>query len=514
MRAGRERGVTDDRDPAFGHAGDSGVANDLDVGLLGAGDDLGDGRCKIGCRRSHFLRYKLRAALTNRCQQGAYRGFDSEVHNWVLERLVEQGAEKLGLAPKEIRRRNFILPEEFPYKIPGGNGYDSGNYPAVLDKALSMIDIGHWRKDKARLREEGRYLGIGIATTQERSAFSSTELWFWFDEPAFPITCSPESATITIDPTGSFQLLLHCQAMWGNSPETVATTVMAEETGIEPESVNVSYADTSRALPGTGPGGSRFTVMVAGAVRGVSRKLKKKLIDLAAHTLEVAPEDLELVDACVQVVGAPERSLGIADLAASAHFFALNPPPGHAERSGGEPHLRPPVHDLALTRPVRPWSLLPDHGPRLPHRGRGGRPGHRADVLPRLRRGPRRRNRGQPEEPRRARHRRLGPGPRLDAVRGARLRRGRPVQFATVLDYLVPTANEVPPFRIRHVETPSSYTEYGIKGGGEGGRTVTPSVVSAAIDDALREYGMRVTQLPVRPSDIVDLVRNTRSRTS
>ena len=121
--------------------------------------------------------------------------------NWVLERLVEQGAARLGLAPEEIRRRNFILPGEFPYKIPTGNVYDSGNQPEVLDKALSMIDLEHWRTEKARLRE---------------------------------------SATITIDPTGAFQLLLHSQAMWCNSPETVATIVLAEEFGIELESVNVS----------------------------------------------------------------------------------------------------------------------------------------------------------------------------------------------------------------------------------------------------------------------------------
>jgi CO/xanthine dehydrogenase Mo-binding subunit len=194
----------------------------------------------VGPYRFKDLRYRLRAAVTNKCQQGAYREFGSEVHNWVLEQLVEQGVARLGLAPEEIRRRNFILPGEFPYRIPTGNVYDSGNYPAVFDKALSMIDLEHWRTEKARLREQGRHIGIGIATTQERSVFSSTEFWFWFDEPAFPITSSPEGATITIDPTGAFQLLLHSQAMWGNSPETVATTVLAEEFGIEPESVNVS----------------------------------------------------------------------------------------------------------------------------------------------------------------------------------------------------------------------------------------------------------------------------------
>lgn len=478
----------------------------LQFGVGTHGNALSQG---TGPYRFKDLRYKLRAALTNKCQQGAYRGFGSEVHNWVLERLVEQGAKKLGLASEEIRRRNFIMPDEFPYKIPGGNVYDSGDYPQVLDKALGMIDVEHWRKEKERLRkEEGRYIGIGIATTQERSVFSSTEFWFWFDEPAFPITSSPESATITIDPAGQFQLLLHCQAMWGNSPETVSTTVLAEEFGVEPESVNVSYADTSRALPGTGPGGSRYTVMVAGAVRGASRKLKKKLIDIAAHSLEVSPDDLELVDGQVQVVGAPERSMGIPELAASAYFFALNLPPGM--ESGLEeaftydhPYTTLPSadrKDLGVFYPIMghachiavmevdpdtggtsflDYVAVHDAGTVVNPKSLGG-------------------------------HVTGGSTQGLGTALYEELAYDAEGQFnsATFLDYLVPSATEVPTFRMGHVETPSPYTEYGIKGGGEGGRMVTPSVVSAAIDDALAEYGMHVRELPVRPSVIVQTVQD------
>lgn len=459
------------------------------------------------------LKYRLRAALTNKCQQGAYRGFGSEVHNWVLERLIDKAAQELGLLPEEIRRRNFIQPDQFPYKIPGGNLYDSGDYPKVLDTALGMIDLAYWRKEKARLREEeGRYIGIGLATTQERSVFSSTEFWFWFDEPAFPITSSPESATITIDPTGAFQLLLHCQAMWGNSPETVSTTIVAEEFGIEPNTVNVSYADTARALPGTGPGGSRYTVMVAGAVRGAARKLKKKLIDIAAHTLEVSAEDLELVDARVQVVGAPERSLGLPELAASAYFFALNLPPGMT--SGLEeaytydhPYTTLPSADrtdLGVFYPIMghachiavmevdpdtgqtsflDYVAVHDAGTVVNPKSLGG-------------------------------HVTGGAAQGLGSTLYEELAYDEEGQFrsSTFLDYLVPTANEVPPFRIGHVETPSPFTEYGIKGGGEGGRMVTPSVVSAAIDDALREYGMRVRELPVKPSEIVATVQDSIAR--
>ncbi|WP_214366665.1 xanthine dehydrogenase family protein molybdopterin-binding subunit [Pseudonocardia sp. H11422] len=461
------------------------------------------------------VKYHLRAVLTNKCQQGAYRGFGSEVHNWVLERLIDKAAAELGLKPEEIRRRNFIGNDQFPYKIPGGNVYDSGNYPAVLDKALGMIDLEHWRSEQKRLREEeGRYIGIGLATTQERSVFSATEFWALNDNPDFPLTSSPESATVTIDPAGQFQLLLHCQSMWGNSPETVGTTVLAEEFGIEPESVNVRYADTARALPGTGPGGSRYTVMLAGAVRGASRKLQRKLIDIAAHSLEVAPEDLELVDARVQVKGAPEKSLSLPELASTAYFFALNLPPGM--QSGLEesytydhPYTTLPSadrSDLGVFYPIMghachivvmevdpdtgqtkflDYVAVHDAGTMVNPKSLGG-------------------------------HVTGGAAQGLGSTLYEELAYDDEGQFksSTFMDYLVPTANEVPPFRLGHVETPSPFTEYGIKGGGEGGRMVTPSVVSAAIDDALREYGMRVRELPVKPSTIVETVHAAMAESS
>ncbi|MGV9875738.1 xanthine dehydrogenase family protein molybdopterin-binding subunit [Streptomyces cellulosae] len=466
----------------------------------------------VGPYRFRDVKYHVRAVLTNKCQQGAYRGFGSEVHNWVLERLVDKAARRLGLAPEEIRRRNFIEPDQFPYKIPGGNVYDSGNYPAVLDKALSMIDLDKWRDEQKRLREEeGRYIGIGLATTQERSVFSATEFWALMDNPAFPLTSSPESATVTIDPTGEFQLLLHCQSMWGNSPETVGATVLAEEFGIAPESVNIRYADSAHALPGTGPGGSRYTVMLAGAVRGAARKLQKKLIDIAAHTLEVAAEDLELVDARVQVKGAPERGLTLAELAGTAYFFALNLPEGMTsglEESYTYDHPyttlpSPDRSDLGVFYPIMghachiavlevdpdtgilsflDYVAVHDAGTIVNPKSLGG-------------------------------HVTGGAAQGLGSTLYEELAYDEDGQFksSTFMDYLIPTANEVPAFRMAHVETPSPFTEYGIKGGGEGGRMVTPSVVSAAIDDALRDFGMRVRELPVKPSEIVATVQAGRA---
>ena len=476
----------------------------LQFGVGTHGNALSQG---VGPYRIQNLRYHLRAVLTNKCQQGAYRGFGSEVQNWVLERLIDQAAARLGMAPEEIRRKNFIQKDQFPYKIPGGNLYDSGDYNAVLDKALGMIDLAHWRAEQKRLREEeDRYIGIGLVTTQERSVFSSTEFWYWFDEPAFPITSSPESATITIDPSGEFQVLLHSQAMWGNSPETVAAMVVAEEFGIDPAKVNIRYADSAHALPGTGPGGSRFTVMVTGAIRGASRKLHKKIIDIAAHTLEVPAEDMEITNGRVQVKGAPEVGQELAEVAATAYFFALNLPEGMT--SGLEEQY---TYDHPLT--TLPSADRSDLGIFYPIMGHNC---HIAvmEVDP---------DTGQVSfldyvavhdagtivNPiTLGGHVTGGTAQGVGTALLEELAYDEAGQFksATFLDYLIPTANEVPAMKIGHVETPSPFTEYGIKGGGEGGRMATPGVISAAIDDALREYGMQVRQLPIKPSDIVQTV--------
>lgn len=113
----------------------------------------------------------ITAVMTNKCQQGAYRGFGSEVSNYVMERMVDAACAEFDLDPVEFRRRNFIKPEQFPYFIPTGNLYDSGNYPAVLERALQMLDYDGWRKKQEQARKEGRYIGIGLATCQERSVF-------------------------------------------------------------------------------------------------------------------------------------------------------------------------------------------------------------------------------------------------------------------------------------------------------------------------------------------------------
>ena len=291
------------------------------------------------------VRYRVRAALTNKNQQGAYRGFGSEVNNWMLEQMVDKAARELDLDPAAIRRKNFI--RQFPHYIPTGNVYDSGDYDKVLDKALELADYEHWRAEQKRLREQGRYIGIGLISAQERSVFSATEFWFWFDEPAAPVTSTPESVSLKVDTTGGITAILYSCAFWGNSPETMVAQFVAEEFDCDPYDVAVVYHGSGDGLPATGPGGSRTTVMLAGAVEGAAGKIKAKARRAAAHLLEIDEDDLEWADGGFGVRGDPERRKTLGEIAIMLHLFKHSFP---ADMTSGLDESQ--VYD-------HPWTTMP-----------------------------------------------------------------------------------------------------------------------------------------------------------
>jgi len=457
--------------------------------------------------------YDLTAVATNKNQQGAYRGFGSEVQNWVLERLVDAASEELDMDPVEIRRKNFIPPEAFPYKIPSGNMYDSGNYEAVLDRALELLDYDGWREKQAEAREEGRYVGIGLATCQERSVFSSTEFWFWNDDPAFPLTSSPESVEISVDATGGAKITLH-SPFWGNSPETVATQILAEEFTIDPDDIVVEYADTDNGLDGTGPGGSRYTVMVAGALQRGAAQIKEKMSKIAANSLEVAPDDVELEGGAFQVRGAPDRNVGFADVALSAHMFELDLP----EDVGSGLSVDSTYDHPFTTKPADDRSDLGVFYPIMGHMCHAAvvevdpDTGH-VDFLDYVAV----HDCGTVVNPKTLDgHIRGGTAQGIATALYEEHVYDENGQMATgsYMDYLIPTAHEVPDvIETDHVETPSPWTEYGIKGGGEGGRMGAPPAISRAVEDALSPFGVRVDAIPLMPGRLQDMIREGQAAT-
>jgi CO/xanthine dehydrogenase Mo-binding subunit len=430
----------------------------------------------------------------------------------VLERLVDLAAHELEMDRVEIRRRNLIGPDAFPYRTPTGNIYDSGNYQGVLDKVLEAVDYDHWVAERDRARAEGRHVGIGVVASQERSVFSSTEFWFWFDQPQFTPTSSPESASLQIDPTGQIVVTLHSQSLWGNSPETVVSQVVAEEFDVAPDSITVTYADSQHALPGTGPGGSRYTVMVSGAVAGAAAQLKDKIRRLVAHTLEVAESDLEFRDGAVGVRGVADRQLTLAEIALSAYMFRLDLP---ADMESGL--AAQSTYDHPLT--TLPNADRSDLGIFYPFVGHAW---HIAVVEVDPETGKLSflkytavHDAGTIVNPKTLDGQIIG-----GTVQGLGTAMYEEYKYddqgrllnSNFENYHLPSSMDVPTMTVDHQETPSPYTPYGIKGAGEGGRMLTPAILSAAIEDALAPYDVRITSLPISAEQIVEWVAEAKAR--
>ena len=465
----------------------------------------------VGPYRINSVEARLIAVLSNKCQQGAYRGFGSEVANFVIERMTDAAAKELGIDPVEIRRRNLIRPEEFPYVIPTGNVYDIGNYQAVLAEALRMFDMEGWRAKQAEARKQGRHIGLGLVTCQERSVFSSTEFWSLNppDQPGFTLTSSPEAISLRIDPTGKAFVKLNAP-FWGNSPETVVTQLVAEALTMEPSDVVVGYADTDAGFNGTGPGGSRYTVMVAGAVVAGARTLREKLFKFAAHMMECGTGDLELRSGNIGVKGVPAMQKSIAEVAIASHYFRLNFPDEPGFESGLETTA---VYDHPLTTmPPADRSHLGIFYPIMGHMahavavevdvGTG-----KVEILDYVAV----HDCGTVVNPMTlAGHVRGGTAQGIGSALLEHFRYDEQGQLLTAsfADYHIPTAHEVPAnIRVGHVETPSPYTEYGIKGGGEGGRMAAPPVLVQAIEDALQPFGVEIMEIPLTPNRIRQIVR-------
>lgn len=450
----------------------------------------------------------IKAVLTNKNQQTVLRGAGSDVGNWVLERLVDGAADELGIDRFEIRRRNFIQPDQFPYKMPTGNYYDSGNYPGVLDMALQHAELDHWRKLQEEARKEGRYIGVGVATAQQRSTFSSTEFWFHNPAPHAGATSSPEGVRLSVNAAGGFTVTMF-SPFWGNSPETVVSQAVAEEFGVDPESVGIAYGNSREALPSIGPGGSRMTVMLTGAVRGAATKVREKLFAIAGHLLEASPGDLEIRDGRVWVKGVPDeqRSLSYADIAGAAYYGKFALPDGmesgiEASFTYDHPFTTPPNDertDLGAFYPIMGHAC---HIPVVEVDIETGRISflkfiavHDVGTV-------------------------LNPLSLKGQIRGGIAQgigialmeeirysdEGQPLS-ATFIDYLVPSATDVPNIDVYHHVTPSPFTSYGVKGGGEGGRMVAPPAVTSAVEDALRPFGITITEMPITPEKIVAWVQ-------
>ena len=420
--------------------------------------------------------FAAKAIYTNTVGRAAYRG-PWQFETLARETLLDVAARQIGMDPAELRRRNLLHRDELPYANPNGMTYDSISPLETFEQALAMLDYDAFRVEQAQQRGRGRYLGVGISNYVEPST------------PGFGVYAT-EGATIRIEPSGAVNVYI-VGGSTGNSIETTVVQLTADALGVDIADVATIQGDTALTGFGAGAAGSRSASMTAGAVRDTASILRERLVAIAAHKLEAAADDIELVQGRATVRGAPSIGISVAELAAVAYF---------------EPHALPPGVPAGLEASARYSAQAGSIWVNATHVCTC-----EVDVVT-----------GQVRLLRYVVSEDCGPminpsvvegqiaGGAVQGIGGALYEhlaydeQGNPVA-TTFMDYLLPTAAEVPIIEYGHIETPSPGPG-GYKGVGEGGAIGAPPAVVNAVADALSPFGVSLTRLPLTPSRIVGLL--------
>lgn len=417
----------------------------------------------------------INGVVTHKTPAGPYRGAGRPQGNFVMERMMDRLAEATDLDPAEVRRRNLIRSEEMPYEHPIGRTYDSGDYRKLLDETLKLIDYSDFRKKQKQTRKEGKFVGIGLSTYIEDTGGAGAY----------------EGALVRLEVDGSFTVYSGAPAS-GQGHETIFAQAVAEYFGVPMERVHVNTTDTSAPLHlGLGTFGSRSAGIAVGAIWEACKKLELRLKQLAESLLEASAEDLEIRAGGVEVKGTPSRRVTfqqIGELGNSISFAPL--PPGvlpGAEATGymrGRPQYGCGTHACVVevqqqTGEVKllSYAVVHDCGTLL----------NPMIVTGQV-------------------HGGVAHGVGTALLEELRYDENGQLQNGTYMDYLLPTAGDLPMIRVEHLEFPSPFTPTGAKGAGEGGTIPALACVANAVEDALKPLGIRIRQLPITPNRLFELM--------
>ena len=411
---------------------------------------------------------------TNKAPGGvAYRcSFRVTEASYLIERLVDNAAHELGVDPAQFRLDNFIQPDQFPYESATGFVYDSGDYPAAMRIALEKLGYEELRREQVAAREEGRLLGIGLASFTEVVGAGPGKTYDIAGLRMF------DSAELRVHPTGKAILKLGVKSQ-GQGHETTFAQIVAEELGIPYEDVEVQEGDTDNTPYGLGTYASRSTPTAGAATAVIARKLRDKGKDLAAHLLEAAPEDIEFEAGTFFVKGSPERSKTIQDVAFAAY---TNLPDGMEAGLEGVHYYDPPN----MTFPFGTYAVVAEID-----RGTGQwRPTKVVAVD----------DCGVRINPMVVEGQIMGGLTEGYAIAALEL-----IDFdedgncigSNFMDYLVPTAWETPAFELGELVTPSPHHPFGAKGVGESATVGSPAAYVNAVIDALWHAGVRNIDMPL-----------------
>ncbi len=444
---------------------------------------------------------------TNKVPVSPYRGAGRPHAVFVMERIMDGIARELQMDRLAVRERNFIQPDEFPwdvglvYQDGGPTKYDSGNYQAGLDKLKAMLDYENFPQMQEEARKQGRYLGIGVGYYVEGTSIGPYE-----------------GAHVRVESDGRVYVSTGVTTQ-GQAHYTTFAQIVADQLGVRPEDIMVTTGDSQAFYWGMGTYASRAATVAGSAAYLAAVKVREKVKQVAADLFEASPDDIELVDGKVFVRDAPHRSLTLGQVAISANPLRY---------SYGENARKLMLMKLAGPRP---GPALPQErgGPGLeatefyspPHASfASGVHGAIIEVDPKT---------GMVSFLKYAAvhdcGRVINPmvvegqvhGGVSQGIGGAFYERlvyneeGQIIN-ASFMDYLLPTAAEVPPIIVGHVETPSPLNPLGMKGAGEAGVIPVPALFASAIDDALAPFGLRVREMPLHPCKVYELLKQVQEK--
>ena len=462
----------------------------------------------VGPYRITSVEYEPISVLTNKTAQEAVRGFGQAPTNYAIETAIDRVARHLGMDRIELRKRNFIAKEQFPYLIPSGSTYDSGDYVTVLDKALAAVSYPELVAARDAARKAGRLAGIGIATCLEPSGGNSAfEPLF---NPKNQTTTWMDSCLVKVDISGAVIGVMNTSTS-GQGHETLVATVLGEILERDPDTIRVVHADSLNALPSNSPVGSRMAIMLGGAAAGAAKKIKATLMAIASHNLGLPQESLEYCDGSISAKGGAKKALSWDRLVEIAHRQFHNLPPGL------EPGLQ-----AKFVWEVPTGGGLPTADGRIQMYPCYSFEAHVAliEIDPLT---------AQPKILRYLCGHDCGTMINPDIVHGMTyggiahgIGAALYEKFAftdngqlasqTFMDYLMPSALEVPGIDIVDHCTPSPLTEFGQKGSGEAGYLGAPAAIASAINDALAPLGQSLDELPMTPLAIWEKLQGGSSR--
>ena len=454
--------------------------------------------------------------MTNKSLTGPNRGYACGHLYFETERMMDLLAAKVGLDPVEIRRKNLIARDAFPYRTPTGGLYDSGDYQTTFDRALETAKYEDLRREQAKARAEGRLFGIGLALAVDPSVsnmgYVATALdpQFRAKPEYLPKSGAVDSATVKIDPLGRVIAILGTTPQ-GQGHQTIVSQIVADELGLEPRDVTVvDEMDTFTRVWSISSGtySSRFGSVGTSATALAARKLKAKLVEYAAHLMDRPVDDVEFRDGGVHLKRGKGPSYSIKDLAGRAHWNTESLP------EGMEPALQATaVFGFTVAKAVDAEDRV----------NSSNTYGFIAEVM------------AVEVDPATAAIRIvkyvtvhdagtvINPmivegqiyGGALHGLGGALYEElvyddDGQLLTGTFMDYLVPTASEAPEIDIEHVVSPSPLTTLGSKGLGESSSMTVPAVIANAVSDALGPLGIRITELPMTPSRLHALIQAAR----